>query len=173
MVKFTLTRTIGTASFTAGVLAEETTGFKCHTLERRDPDSGGGRKYMYALPLGEYKLRAQMEGLQWQLCVSKQGYFCNAKLTSRETPREADCGCICVGAEVDYASGTIARGAEVTAALSDLIERLRMDGRLSLMPKPCEIVLEVKKSDAYFYDEEAGRINGVEEEDEDANWDFT
>ena len=41
-IRIILTRTVGTPAVTQGELQEEVTGFRCCTLERRDPRHWGG-----------------------------------------------------------------------------------------------------------------------------------
>ena len=81
MLRFTLTRQLGTPFYTLGVLEEPTTGFRCKTLERPVEETRKNpRKHFVAIPAGVYMLKVVARDTDFTIGFSLNGSWRYADL---------------------------------------------------------------------------------------------
>ena len=172
MLLLRLTRLLGTRSYTEGMLSEETTGFRCATLERAHPDYVGGMKNFLALPNGMYKLRLQMPDLTWTLGISATGVYRRAAfLEGKEAGGAA--GSVVVGKRTKR--GKMEGSEEVQLIIHELLETAIGRGDIQFCAKRLgDIILTIRDDPAFVFLNEEKReepkvnINwNMYEEDED------
>ena len=157
-ISLKLVRTYSNRSVTRGELMETTTGFRCRTLERREPSTTQSQqKCRFALPCGTYRMKLGMDNLRYNLWVSMTGAFRNARFISLPNPNRAESGCISLGTQ--WEDDKMKGGDLAADQLHQLIEYLIINGRMSAKGKVGEVVLTIEKSKDFIFDDQ-------EEEDE-------
>ena len=131
MVRFRLERQVSTPEYTLGVLTEQSTGFKCKTLEKAVYDGEGAMNPMfYAIKEGEYSMKIVDIGHRFTFGFRFSGTYHNARLEGK--PRQTDIfpGSICVGKKFVERKG-LEGGEEVQNVISNLIDHLIATGNIN------------------------------------------
>ena len=167
MIKFVLNRTACTPFVTIGTLSEETSGFKCATVERLSPSIGKPtQKSNRALPVGTHRMKLKMGYDGLFLKISAFGAMSEARIIGAERPSKAPMGGVCVGTRW---TGTEMKGGEtVERAIDKLINRFIDTGQVDSRGKYGDMELEIKEDEMVRID---GKDPDYTEEDE-MDWDL-
>ena len=167
MITFVLNRTACTPFVTIGTLTEETSGFKCATVERLSPSIGKPtQKSNRALPAGTYKMKLVMgyEGLY--LKISAFGAMSDARIIGAEKPSKAPLGSICIGTRwLGTEMRDFVRAGEV---IDKILNHFIDNGLVDSRGKYGEIELVIKEDEMVRID---GKDPDYTEEDE-MDWDL-
>jgi len=149
MLRFTLTRQLGTPFYTLGVLEEPTTGFRCKTLERPVEETRKNpRKHFVAIPAGVYMLKVVALDTDFTIGFSLNGSWRYADLRGDASFSGIPAGSICIGKSFNEETGLVG-AEEVGKRLSKLIEYLIDSGVLSGKSKKGEMMIEIVQDESF------------------------
>lgn len=167
MIKFVLNRTTSTPFVTIGTLTEETSGFKCATVERLSPSIGKPtQKSNRALPVGTHKMKFMMGYEGFFVKIATKGALSDARIIGAEKPSKAPMGSVCVGTR--WTGAEMAGGQAVERAIDKLINRFIDTGQVDSRGKYGDMELEIKEDEMVRID---GKDPDYTEEDE-MDWDL-
>ncbi len=149
MIKFTLTRQIGTTFYTLGVLEEPTTGFRCKTLERPVEEMWKNpRKQFIAVPAGLHRMKVVVKEESFAIAFCLNGAWHNAHLVGDASFSRTPAGSVCIGKAYNEERGLI--GAEdVGEKFKRLILYLIDTGHLSGKSRPGEVLMEIVQDESF------------------------
>lgn len=108
MLRFTLTRQLGTPFYTLGVLEEPTTGFRCRTLERPvEETKKNPRRQFVAIPAGVYMLKVVAHDTDFTIGFSLNGSWRYAHLRGDVSFSGIPAGSICFGKSFSEETGLV------------------------------------------------------------------
>lgn len=149
MLKFTLTRQVGTPFYTLGVLEEPTTGFRCKTLERPVEEAKKNpRKPFVAVPAGLHKMKVVTLDMDFTIGFCLNGSLHNAHLRGDTSFARIPAGSVCIGKSFNEETGLVG-AEEVGKRFSQLIEHLIDSGVLSGKNKKGEMMMEIVQDESF------------------------
>ncbi len=147
MITFKLQRQVGTPFYTLGVLTEESTGFRCKTLEKpmasffQNPNPA-----FVCVAEGTHRMKMVNVGLDFSFGFSLNGTFRNAIFSGEAKPSKATAGSVCLGTNFVEGKG-MEGGEKVMRKLNQLIDYLINQGRLNPAGKLGEVCIEITQDD--------------------------
>lgn len=163
MVKFKLQREVSTPYYTVGMLTEESTGFRCKTLEKplashfKIP-----RPAFTAVVAGEYKMKLVNLNLDFTFGICLKGTYKDAILEGVEKPGKAHAGSVCIGKKFVEGKG-LEGGEEVMGMLNKLIDFLIDQGKVDPSGRTSSAFLEITEEDMVT-------MQGIDLEKVDQKW---
>ena len=131
MVRFRLERQVSTPDYTLGVLTEQSTGFKCKTLEKTVFKGEGAMNPMfYAVAKGEYPMKIVDLGSRFTFGFRLGGTYRNARFEGKPKQTDIFPGSICVGRKFVERKG-LEGGEEVLNVIANLIDHLISTGEIN------------------------------------------